>query len=62
MAVGSDPMTDDLDLEDVVPCPHCGGVLSGPWEEHSVTCRAGGQGHSCRECDASVDQFAKLRL
>jgi hypothetical protein len=26
-------VTDDLDLEDVVGCPHCGGVLSGPWED-----------------------------
>ena len=53
---------DDLDLEDVVGCPHRGRVLSGPWEDHSPSCPAGGQGHSCRECDAAVEDFAKLRL
>jgi hypothetical protein len=30
-------VTDELDLEDVVDCPHCGGVLSGPWEEHRTS-------------------------
>ena len=28
---GSGFLTDDLDLEDVVECPHCGGVISSPW-------------------------------
>jgi hypothetical protein len=32
--------TEDLDMEDVVPCPHCGGVLLGRWEGHQVGCPA----------------------
>jgi len=42
-------VTDDLDLEDVAECPHCDGVLSGPWEEHSPSCPAVGEVHTCRE-------------
>ena len=55
-------MTDDVDLEDVVACPHCEGVLSGPWEEHLEFCPVGGLAHNCRDCDAAVDQFAIRRL
>ena len=59
---GSGFVTDDLGLEDVVECPHCGGVISSPWEDHSPSCPAGGYWHCCRECDGDVDGFAVRRL
>ena len=51
-------MTEDLDLEDVLPCPHCSGVLMGRWEEHGQWCPAAGDGHSCVVCEVATDQFA----
>ena len=52
--------TDDL-VSRTCALPHCEGVLSNPWEDHSPDCPAGRQGHSCRDCDAAVDEFAIRR-
>jgi hypothetical protein len=54
--------TEDLDREDVVPCPHCGGVLLGRWEEHQAGCPAISTEHACGKCEEAMDDFAKRRL
>ena len=55
-------VTDDLTMEGMVPCPHCGGVLLGRWEEHREGCPAISVEHACGQCERSMYEFAKRRL
>jgi hypothetical protein len=55
-------MTEHLDIDDVVPCPHCGGVLLGRWEDHRAGCPAISTEHVCGQCEQAMDDFGKRRL
>ena len=55
-------MTVLLDFDDVLPCPHCSGVLMGRWVDHHEWCPAATEDHSCGVCDVATDLFAKRRL
>ena len=54
--------TEDLNIDDVVPCPHCGGVLLGRWENHKGGCPAISTEHACGQCEQAMDDFGKRRL
>jgi hypothetical protein len=58
----AEEMTEVLDMDDVVPCSHCEGVLLGRWEDHQVGCPAISTEDACGRCETAMDDLAKQRL
>ncbi len=56
---GGSVTTEELDFAGIVGCPHCCGIMTGPWKSHSSTCPNSGAQHECEKCDRAEEDFAE---
>jgi hypothetical protein len=55
-------VTSVVDFEGTVGCPHCCGILTGPWRTHSPTCPANEDKHDCAKCQEAPTRFMEWML